>query len=193
MFGKKKEKTPKEVKPKKKSPKRQKGSLLKAIGIDAEAAPTQDDVQRAERHKKIEQAWDFLRTRLDRCVASYYETGSFEELSQFVERPALDSMKQQLIDMRSKGLYWQMPERKVMTQAKYEVVSEELNKRGQPTQFVIEEHFRDHSEILQITDQGLVPISKSDGVDRVIQATVNVRNGQEFKLHSVIAVLDKTI
>lgn len=158
------------------------------MGVKAEAAPTEDAVVEKDRHKKIELAWVFLRDRIDKAIHEYYRSGSFQQLEQFVERPALDSMKEELVRLREQNVYWHQPDRPVHTNPQYKVISEQLNKNGQPTSFVIEERFIDQSAFYIIDDRELQPLSVNEGHERVIRSTVHVRGGSEFLLHSVIEV-----
>lgn len=176
-----------------KKKKGKKGGLLKAIGINAEAAPTDDALVKKDRHNKIELAWVFLRDRIDKATHEYYRSGSFQQLEQFVERPALDAMKEELTRLREEGIYWHQPDRPVHTNPQFEVVSEQLNKNGQPTRFVIQERFIDHSAFYLIDGSELQPLAANEGEERVVRATVNVRGGSEFRLHSVIEIKSATL
>jgi hypothetical protein len=168
--------------------KKKKGGLLRAIGVNAEAAPTDEAVSKRERQSKIELAWVFLRDRIDKASHEYYRSGSFKQLEQFVEKPALDLMKEQLTKLREDNVYWHQPDRQAQTEPRYNVISEQLNKNNQPTSFVIEERFSDHSALYEIAGEELLPLSTNEGQERVIRATVNVRGGSEFLLHSVLEV-----
>jgi hypothetical protein len=169
--------------------KKKSGGFAAALGIKTEAVPTATDKVKDERQKKIQLAWDYLRDRIDKSIHDYYRTGTFDRLEQFVERPALDALKSELSELKAQNIYWHQPDRTVTTQRQIKVISEELNKRGQPTRFVIQERFKDFSVHQRIEPGQLVPEARAPGTERVILATVNVNNGHEYKLHSVI--LDK--
>lgn len=182
IFGKKKKK---ELPGKKK---KKEGGVLRAIGIDAEKAPAESDLERDARHAKIIQAWEYVRVRIDRGAEEYLGSGSDKILREHVSRPALDAMLEHLRRMREDGLSWSQPDRQVRTEPQVEVVSEKLNSKGQPTSFVVRESFLDNA-ILQSPEGS----RQAPGNRRTIQATVEVENGQDFFLVSVLEVKGKTI
>lgn len=183
IFGKKEKK-----KPMPGSKKKKEGKLLKAIGIEAEKAPQESEIERDQRHQKIVQAWEYVRGRIDRGASEYLQTGSEETLRSHVARPALDALLEHLGRMREKGLVWEQPERSARTQPQVSVVSEKLNSRGQPVSFVVRESFLDNSVMRSSQEE-----RQASGNKRVIQATVEVENGQDFYLVSVLEVQGATI
>lgn len=168
-------------------PKQKKG-FLDIVGVKTEKVATEEDKRGQEMDQNIMLAWKYLRSRIDLAVHEYYRTGKFTKVEQYVERPALDALKQELHTLRAADIYWQQPDRQSTTEPHVTVVSKELNKRGQPTKFVIQERFRDFSVHQRVVDGSLVPDARADGDEHVIQATVTVRNGAEYRLHSVIKV-----
>jgi hypothetical protein len=182
LFGKKKKK---DLPGKKK---KKEGKLLKAIGIEAERAPEEKEIERQQRHAKIIQAWEYVRVRIDRGAEEYLQTGSEEILRDHVARPALDALLEHLRRIKEDGLQWSQPDRQARTQPQFEVVSEKLNSRGQPTSFVIRESFLDNSIFQSAEGQ-----KQASGNRRSIQATVEVENGQNFFLVSVLEVQGKSI
>jgi hypothetical protein len=175
---------------KKKGKKQAGGGWLEKIGIKAEKLPTEDEHKRAERHATIERVWKYLRDRIDRGAIEYFRTGSTDILREFVGRPALDSMLEELERLRNAGVYWVQPDRGARTNPRYAIISEKLNKNNQPERFVIQERFVDHS-VLRAVDGNAE--KACEGVERVIQATVEVKGGRDFKLLSVIQVKGATL
>lgn len=168
---------------------KKKGLLDRIPGIQTEAVPTADQQEATERHDKIRMAWQYLRDRIDKATKHYYATGSFDKLEEFVERPALDLMKEHLTRLRNEGVYWEQPTRQQITEPRIRVVSEELNKRGQPTNFIVEERFKDFSVYSRLQGDGTyLQDARADGRERTIQAHVVVRNATDFRLVSVIEV-----
>ena len=164
------------------------GKILKAIGLEAEKAPEEGEVEKQERHAKIILAWKYLRDRIDKGTTEYLQSGSDAILREHVQRPALDTMLEHLRRMREQDLMWSQPDRSVLAKSDIQVVSEKLNSRGQPTSFVVQESFLDNSVI-----SGGGRERRASGDKRIIQASVNVENGQEFHLVSVLEVKGKTI
>jgi hypothetical protein len=170
--------------------KKQRKGLLGTLGIKAEPLPSSEDKTRDERHKKIAQAWTYLRDRIDRGIAAYFSEGSAQKLAEHVERPALDALVAELDRLRDAGVVgWAQPDRATVTQPQYKVISEELNEAMQPTKFVIEERFKDFSELRSRAGA----TERCPGTERVIQASVSVLRGTEFKLVSVIEVREATL
>lgn len=172
---------------------KKKGGILGALGIQTEAVPTESDHRDKDREKNIRLAWKYLRSRIDLSIHEYYRSGKFTKLEEFVERPALDALRQELHTLRSENIFWQQPDRQTLTEPEIVVGPVELNKKGQPTKFTIRERFKDYSVHQRVVDQQLVPDARSDGSERVIEATVTVRNGSEYKLHSVRQVRNATL
>ena len=161
------------------------GGFLSALGVKTEPVATVADKKVAEREEQIKVAWKYLRSRIDLAIHEYYRSGTFEKLEEFVERPALDALKQELHALRSENIFWQQPKRQAATEPEYVVVHVELNKQKQPVKFVIRERFKDFSLHQRVVDGELVPESSAPGTERVIEATVSVRDGSSYKLHSV--------
>lgn len=165
------------------------GKILKAIGLEAERAPEESEVEKQERHAKIVLAWKYLRDRIDKGTVDYLQNGSDAILREHVQRPALDTLLEHLRRLREQNIMWSQPDRSVLAKSEIEVVSEKLNSRGQPVSFVVRESFLDNSLL-----QGPGGAErKASGDKRTIQATVDVENGQEFHLVSVLEVKGKTI
>lgn len=169
--------------------KKNKGGLLGVIGVKTEKLPSADEAKTQKRQEQMVLAWNFLRHRIDFAIHEFYRSGEFAELEKYVERPALDAMKAYLSDLRSRGVYWHQPDRDVRTSPEPRVVpgSEELDRADRPVRFVIEERFQDYSVLLRMHENEWIPDSEAGGVERVIQATVNVY-GRDFKVQSVIGV-----
>jgi hypothetical protein len=169
--------------------KKNKGGFLKMLGIEAEKAPSEEETGKAERQAKIVLAWKYLRDRIDRGVSEYLQTGNSQALQEYVARPAQDTLIAHLDGLRGSGVSWAQPDRPTQTSPEYEVVSEQLNSKGQPTAFVIRETFSDYSILRAANGQE----RQADGGKRSIQAKVEVEGGQHFRLLEVIEVKGKTI
>jgi len=183
VFGRKKKGSKeKQSKPPKKKSKGG-GKMLKAIGLEAERAPEEKEVEKADRQAKIILAWKYLRERIDRGVADYLETGSEAILREHVQRPALDTLLEHLRRMKEEGVVWSQPDRQMRSSPEIEVVSEKLNSRGLPTSFVVRESFLDYSLLRSAQGE-----RRAEGRRRVLQATVEVEDGQIFQLASVLEV-----
>jgi hypothetical protein len=178
---------------KQKAPAKKKGGVLGALGIQTEAVPTEQDKQTVEREKNIILAWQFLRTRIDVATHDYYRTGNFSKMEEFVERPALDAIKQHLNELRSSNILWSQPDRKAATQWSFKVMNVEMNKKNQPVRFVIRERYKDYSRHQLVVNGQLTEGTRARGEERVIEATVTVRNGTDYKLHSVRQVREATL
>lgn len=158
------------------------------LGIEAEKAPSEEDVHREERHRKIVLAWKYLRDRIDRGSYEYLRSGDSRPLQDFVTRPALDSLIAHLDKLREHELFWEQPERMTRTEPRYEVISEQLDSKNQPTTFIVQETFSDRSVLSGAGMEKAAP-----GDTHSIQAKVEVIDGQHFRLLSVIEVKGKTI
>jgi hypothetical protein len=169
--------------------KKNKGGFLKMLGIEAEKAPSEEETSKSDRQAKIVLAWKYLRDRIDRGVAEYLQTGDSQILREYVARPTQDTLIAHLDRLRGSGLAWIQPDRVAQTDPQFEVISEELNSKGQPTSFVIRETFSDYSMIRAADGQERA----AGGEKRSIQAKVEVEGGQHFRLLSVIEVKGATI
>lgn len=172
---------------KKDSDKPKKKGLLNAIGVKTAKVATPEQEADKQRDDQIKQAWEYLRAMIDKAVLHYYRTGAVDKLAEFVERPALDDLKAKLETLRERQIFWSQPDRRVRTQPKYDVLAEGLvlGKDGHPSQFVIEERSRDFSVHQHYVDGQAEREQQCPGRDRIIRATVNVRNGQDFTLKSL--------
>lgn len=170
--------------------KKQKKNWLERLGIEAEKVPTEDDKEREARHEKIVLVWKYVRDRIDKGVAEYFRTGSTDTLREFMSRSVLEATLEELEKMRKAGVYWAQPDRAAKTNPTYKVISEKLNKDRQPERFVIQERFEDHSVLRSI--QGKAE-KVANGTEHVIQATVDVENGSEFTLVSIIEIKGATL
>src|ERR1035437_9573209 len=90
-----------------KSSKKKKGGLLSMIGVNSKPAPTHKDLKLEERNEMLKKAWEWLRSRIDGGINDYYRCGNFQKLEEIVERPALDSLKQELMRLRTANILWQ--------------------------------------------------------------------------------------
>lgn len=170
-------------------PKKSRKSFADMLGLKTEAKQTENDKAQAEIQRLCEDGYWFLRQMLDRAVVDFYRTGEFTKLEELVERPALDALKAQLSDLRSRRILWVQPERS-KRKPKLTVIPTGLvtNRRGQPTRFIIEERFVDRSVHQYYVKDEADHQEECPGRERVIRATVDVHNGQTFKLRSVAAV-----
>lgn len=165
------------------------GNILKAIGVETEEAPTEKESEKKKREDTIILAWRWLRDQIDKDVDQYLRTGDRGQLQQRVGSPAIDALVPYLDDLREKGLLWSRGSDMVRKEAKVEVVSAELNKHKQPTSFVVRERFRDESVISGPGGQQ----SKCQGKERVLQAKVEVIDGQDYRLMNVIQLRGETL
>jgi hypothetical protein len=187
LFGKKE----KDQQPQRKPAKR--GGLLSAIGVKTEVVATEKDKKGDDMKEKVVLAWQYLRKRLDDSILDYYKTGEFTKLEEFAEQPILNALKQELYTLRAANIFWEQPERRIQTQPVIVVGPIDTNSGGQPTKFVIRERFKDFSVHKLVVDDNLVPHSRANGEERVIEAVVSVRDGSKYKLHSVRQVRSAVI
>ena len=164
-------------------------SLLNAIGVKTEAKPTDSDRARAEIHATCEDGYWFLRQMIDKAIMDFYKTGSFDKLEQFVDRPALDAMREKLGELRERQILWMQPDRsKRKPHLKIVESGLVLNRQGLPTRFVVEERFVDRS-VHQFFEGGQpTQALECPGRERTIRATVDVRDGEHYTLRSVTEI-----
>lgn len=158
------------------------GKLLKVVGVEAEEAPTEKQEEINKKEQKMILAWRWLRDQIDKDVDRYLRTGDRSELEKRIGSPAIDAMLPYLDDLRQKGVLWSRGSDVVRKESQVEVVSAELNKQKQPTSFIVRERFRDQSVISGPGGQKNV----CPGTERVLQARVDVIDGQDYKLLNVI-------
>jgi len=170
--------------------KKGKKGLLGSLGIKAEKAPSQTAAEDQRRHEAIKKAWGFLRRQIDSGVEEYFRSGYTDRLRDYVARPASDLLFSELEKLRSSGIYWTQPDRPTATQPKVEVIRERLNEHRQPVEFTVQERFKDHS-VYRSMSGGVERVC--EGKERVIQATVEVQDGQHYKLLSIIEVRGATL
>ena len=173
----------------KKTKTRKRRSFTDMIGIKTEAKPSEVEIAREEIEATCKDGYWFLRQMIDRAIVDFYQTGSYARLEEFVERPALDALKEKLNDLRSRKIAWVQPDR-AKRKPRLDVVPAGLvlNKAGLPTRFVIEERFVDRSQHHHFVGGQVDRTSECPGRERTIRATVDVRNGQDYTLRSVVEV-----
>lgn len=162
--------------------------MLRGAGVERQPAATQEERTTAERHRKIDVAWRWLRTAIDRAIDEYFQTGSTERLQRYVESPALDRLVSQLEVLRAQGLVWSQPDR-VARQSSTEVrvIDERLDSRGVlPEEFVVQESFLDKSLLIHLNEHGQeIDRVQSPGERRIIQATVRCLGAQEYRVREI--------
>lgn len=164
-----------------------KGGLLSTLGITVEQTGGEHDEER-DLLKRLEVHWTYLRGQIDKAVANYYETGEFRMLELYAERPALDLLREELGNLRERGIVWSMPNRKQKAQTQVTVVSRNLNAQGIPTEFVVRERFRDFSVYQLYDGERALEEARADGDETVIEATVRVHRGSKCTLTNVTLI-----
>ena len=170
--------------------KRKKTSFLEKLGIKAKPAPTDEEVERKKRYDTYREIWHYLRIQIDAGVRHYFQTGSMEELDKYVARPARDSLQEHLEKLRSGGVVVVAPQdRRSATNARLQVISEQLSDKGKPERFVIEERFTDRTEL-----RGMGGARKqAEGKERVIHATIDIERQHKYRLASVVRIDEATL
>lgn len=159
-----------------------------AVGVERQPATTAEDRTAAQRHQKIEVAWRWLRTALDRAIDEYFQTGSLSRLEAYMESPALERLVSQLEVMRAQGIGWSQPDRTARSKStEVRVISERLDSKGLlPVEFVVQESFVDKSLLVQYDERGqVIDQVQSPGERRVLQATVVCLGAQEYRVREV--------
>lgn len=162
--------------------------IIKGVGVERTPAETAEDRTTAQRHQKIEVAWRWLRTALDRSIDEYFQTGSLARLERYMESPALERLVGQLEVMREQGIVWSQPDRGARAKTtEVRVIDERLDSRGQlPVEFVVQESFVDRSRLVHLDERGqVVDQVQSPGERRILQATVVCLGAQEYRVREV--------
>lgn len=174
------------------------GRGLAKLGVNSEQVKSKDEQAADERHTNILLAWQYLRHMIDKGVKEYYATGVSPILEQHVERPTLDALREHLSELRSQGIYWEQPKRRVATSPQPTIVDEHLDSEGVPVQFTIRERFRDFSLFQQLeqdpmtNETRIVDERRAEGTERAILATVKVLGDENFRLVTVERATDAT-
>jgi len=174
-------------------PSKDKKGFLDRLGVHVEKVPTPAQERNIDAEDKIKKAWVYLRARIDAGINNYYRKGEWDQLEEFVERPALDALKQELHALRSDNIYWEQPDRKTATEPHLTVMEVKNDVEGRPSEFTIRERFLDFSVLSRVENRSLSPLARSEGTERVIEAVVSVREGSKFKLRSVRQVSGATL
>jgi hypothetical protein len=174
-------------------PKGKRGSLLERVGLQTERVATPSEERDKSRDETIKKAWLYLRGRIDKGIRHYYQTGSWDKLDEFVDRPALDALKQELHTLRQDDIYWEQPDREVNTSPHLTVIDVKTDAEERPIEFVVRERFEDFSVLSHVDGGVATPIAHANGDERVMEVTVSVRDGSKFKLRSVRQVSDATL
>jgi hypothetical protein len=173
---------------KKGTKKKGKTSLLERAGIKTEIEATPEESQTKDRHQQIIGVWSYLRNQIDNGVEEYFKTGNSDILKQYVNRPALDAIIVQVDSLREQNIHWSQPDRSARTEQQVEVISEKAEPGSKRSStFTVQERFKDNSVYRRIsgTEQRNAP-----GEQEVFQATVEVLDGYNYRLVSVVRVPD---
>jgi hypothetical protein len=171
-----------------KQKKKKKSSLLEKAGIKTEVEATPEESQTKDRHQQIAGVWSYLRNQIDNGVEEYFKTGNSDILKQYVNRPALDSIIAEVDNLRQQNIHWSQPDRQARTDQQIEVISEKAEPGSKRSStFTIQERFKDNSVYRRVdgSDQKIAPAEQ-----KVFQATVEVLDGYNYRLVSVVNVPD---
>lgn len=164
------------------------GGLLEALGVSKEAAKTPKSVEEEQLLQQIQQAWQFLRGRIDKAAREYFldKDPQMSMLRKYVEQPALGRMEEWLTSLKQQGLVWAQPKRKNSTDPQFKIIDVQKNAKGRPTRFIVRERWTDKSVFARV-DENKNPIAEreSEGVERVVEVTVNVIGGRDWRLASI--------
>jgi hypothetical protein len=165
-------------------------NVLGKIGLKTEAVQTPEELADRERIRQILNIYAFVRRQLDKAVYEYFRTGSFQEVEAIVDRPATDKLKAHLSGLRAQRTLWRQPERTERTEPRVRIVgSPELDARGRPVRFVVEERFIDRSVFEQPTPEGKwQQVAECPGHERVIQTTIVVEGERDYRISGVLRV-----
>lgn len=164
-----------------------KEKLLSAVGMDAQPAPTAEDEREREYNDQMIMAWRWLRSHaLDRTIAEYFATGSFEHLNEYVVGTAGEHLRAHLAAMREQGIAWRPSSPKQRQDAEVTIVASQYNRDGGVQAFVVQESFLDHSTIAYVNEHGQVIGTNEDNLTnperRVLHAKVICDGPQTYRL-----------
>lgn len=174
----------------KKSKKSGGGGFLNKIGVKTKRAPTEDEKKQFERREALKTSWQFLREQIDKSIFEYMKTGDDSRLQRHVSRPILNAITDELDRLREHNIVWAQPNRDQKTSMELRVIDDTLDPNGMPTEYVIEERFRDYSIYRDISTREQ---SQADGKQKVIRAHVKIIDGKNYELTSVQEVVGATL
>lgn len=174
---------------------KKKGGILDSLGVSTEVVATPEDQATKNRHATMESIWVYLRDQIDKAIHDYYVSDSFSKLEDLIDRPAIDALKADLQALKADDVYWHQPNRKTETNRVIKIVKEELNKKGFPTQFQVEETWNDFSVHRRIkkNENSLDLLSRAPGHERKLLITINIIGGETYRVESIVRAGDDLV